>query len=41
MEGTYGVKDNYYRIAKFNLTQEELFAINPGFRRKSCNQASH
>ncbi|MFN4075930.1 MAG: LysM peptidoglycan-binding domain-containing protein [Cloacibacterium sp.] len=36
-EGTYVIqpKDNYYRITKsFNLTQEELFAINPGLEEK-------
>ena len=37
MKGTYVIqpKDNYYRITKsFNLTQEELFAINPGLEEK-------
>ncbi|UPQ74944.1 LysM peptidoglycan-binding domain-containing protein [Chryseobacterium nepalense] len=36
-EGEYTVqqKDNYYKIAKqFNLTREELFALNPGLEEK-------
>lgn len=36
-EGEYIVqqKDNYYKIAKqFNLTREELFALNPGLEEK-------
>lgn len=36
-EGTYVVqpKDNYYRITKtFNLTQDELFKLNPGLEEK-------
>ncbi|MEC5394227.1 LysM peptidoglycan-binding domain-containing protein [Bergeyella sp. RCAD1439] len=36
-EGTYTVqaKDNYYRITRrYNLTQQELFAMNPGLEAK-------
>ncbi|WP_415325271.1 LysM peptidoglycan-binding domain-containing protein [Chryseobacterium sp. MMS23-Vi53] len=36
-EGAYVIqaKDNYYRISKqFNISQEELFALNPGLEQK-------